>query len=245
MLELKNVGASYGDNVVLRGLNIQVDPGTCAALVGESGSGKSTAARIVMGLKQADEGQVIFEDEDITTKKPDFRNSGVEMIFQDPISSLNPRRNLLDIVSEPLVIHQKGTADERLHRAQDLLARVGLDPYVFGQRRASELSGGQAQRVAIARALAAEPRLLVCDEPVSALDVSVQAQVLNLFMDLLDEGMTMFFISHDLAVVRQISETINVLNKGQIVEAGPAEEIINSPLHPYTQQLVSAAPTIS
>lgn len=244
MVNISDVRASYRDNVVLKKIDLSVPKGTCASIIGESGSGKSTLARVVMGMKTPDSGSVLIEGEDITHRKANAKTNGVELIFQDPISSLNPRRRLRDIVAEPLRIRGIGTPSERAQRADELLDRVGLPHERYAKLKPNSISGGQAQRVAIARALAAQPRLLICDEPVSALDVSIQAIVLNLFADLRDEGLTLIFISHDLAVVRAISDSIHVLRHGEIVESGEPESIIANPQHPYTKELIDAVPTL-
>ncbi|MCH3975466.1 MAG: ATP-binding cassette domain-containing protein [Bifidobacterium tibiigranuli] len=167
----------------------------------------------------------------------------VHMVFQDPVSSLNPHRRILDVVAEPYTIANHLASSERLAKAAALLARVGIDPDRYGPAKAGELSGGQAQRVAIARAIAADPELLICDEPVSSLDVSVQATVLNLFADLRDqEHMSMLFISHNLSVVRMISDAVYVLDQGSIVESGDTEQVIRHPQHAYTQRLIASVP---
>lgn len=236
--------AGYGSHEVLHELNLTVPAGSCAAVVGESGSGKSTLAKVIMGLKRPASGQVLVNGQDVWgTRRP--RLGSLAMIFQDPIASLNPRRTLGAIVAEPMTIAGKATAAERDRRANELLDRVGLPAGRYAKLRVSGISGGQAQRVAIARALAAEPKVLVCDEPVSALDVSVQATVLNLFTDLkTSEHLTMLFISHDLAVVRMISDTVHVLRDGHFIEAGATEQVISNPAQPYTQALVAAAPSV-
>ncbi|MDO5677265.1 MAG: ATP-binding cassette domain-containing protein [Propionibacteriaceae bacterium] len=245
ILQIDGLRAAYGDHVVLTDINLEVPKGSCAAIVGESGSGKSTFAKVLMGLKRPAAGKVLVEGKDIWSGQFDRRTNGMEMIFQDPISSLNPRRSLAAIVAEPLRIRGVGDAQSRRTRSAELLDQVGLPAERYAGLRPSAISGGQAQRVAIARALAAEPRVLVCDEPVSALDVSVQATVLNLFADLRDHyGLTMLFISHDLAAVRMISDTVHVLQKGVFVESGPTDQVINEPTHEYTQQLMAAAPSL-
>lgn len=232
-LELSHVGFSYGTRPVLDDVSFSIEKGTCLGLVGESGSGKSTLARLVLGMRKAQTGAVTVTDS---------RPNAVQMVFQDPRSSLNPHRKIADIVAEPLTINKTGTKESRRTEAFSRLREVGIDPEKYADVYPSVLSGGQAQRVAIARALAASPSLLVCDEPVSALDVSVQAKVLNLLADLRDNGLTMLFITHDLAVVRMISDRVAVLDKGRIVELGPTEEIIKNPQDPYTKTLVNASP---
>lgn len=236
-LDVRDLVVGYGNRTVLHGVSLTVPRGGCVGLVGESGSGKSTFARTVLGLKAPTSGTV--------TVAEDNSQHPVQMVFQDPVSSLNPHRRVIDIVAEPRTISGVGTRAQRRAAARELLARVGLAPDRFGEVKPSDLSGGQAQRVAIARALMAEPSLLLCDEPVSSLDVSVQARVLNLFADLREEtGLSMLFVTHDLAVVRMISDEVCVLNEGRIVECGPTERVISAPEHPYTRELLAAAPRL-
>ncbi|MBT1170636.1 ATP-binding cassette domain-containing protein [Bifidobacterium sp. SO4] len=250
-LSVEHVACSYGRREVLHDISLTVPKGACAALVGESGSGKSTIAKTIMGMKKPSRGTIRIDGHPAGERERGHARGHdrwqdrprVHMVFQDPISSLNPRRPILDVVAEPYAIADHLTPNERRQRARELLARVDIDPDAFGDARAGELSGGQAQRVAIARAIAADPELLICDEPVSSLDVSVQATVLNLFADLRDsEHMSMLFISHDLSVVRMISDTVYVLDKGVIVEHGDTEQVIHHPSDPYTQQLIASVP---
>ena len=237
VLTIKELVVGYGDRVVLDGVSLSVPSGGCVGLVGESGSGKSTLARTVIGLQKPRSGSIRVADEGM--------EHPIQMVFQDPISSLNPHRSTIDIVAEPLTIRGEGTRRQRRDTARELLARVGLDPDRFGEARPGTLSGGQAQRVAIARALVARPALLLCDEPVSSLDVSVQARVLNLLADLREEtGLSLLVISHDLAVVRMIADSVSVLCEGRIVESGDTERVISAPEHPYTRQLLEAAPRL-
>ena len=258
ILDIQHLSCSYGQTTVLDDISLTIFEGQCVALVGESGSGKSTLARVITGLKQPDQGTISLTPTRQTRANHDskahhhFFKHGrknwhnrrqVQMIFQDPISSLNPRRTIIDIVAEPYAINSRMTLHERRKLAASILTQVGIDVDTYGGAHAHEISGGQAQRVAIARAIAADPRLLICDEPVSSLDVSVQATVLNLFADLRDsEQLSMLFISHDLSVVRMISDTVYVLNNGVIVESGPTEDVIHHPQHPYTQRLVDSVP---
>ena len=227
------------------GVSFSIDEGTTLGLVGESGSGKSTTGYCVLQLMQPTAGSIRFDGTELTSLKgEDLRKMRREMqiVFQDPYSSLNPRMTVGDIVSEPLEVHGIGTRKSRRDSVRRLLDVVGFDP-TFTNRYPHEFSGGQRQRIGIARALALNPKLIVCDEPVSALDVSIQAQILNLLRDLQrDFGLTYLFIAHDLAVVRAMSDTIAVMDQGKIVEAGPAEEVYNSPQNEYTKALLTAVP---
>jgi ABC-type glutathione transport system ATPase component len=248
LLELQAVDKAFhggGDAIhACRGVDLQVQEGEVVGLVGESGSGKSTLANLVLGLLAPDRGEVRFEGRSLTDwlrLDPRRFRAQVQAVFQQPLLALDGRRRIGWSVSEPLRIHGVGDHAARRARVGELLARVGLDPGV-ADRWPRELSGGQLQRVNIARALALRPRLLVCDEPVSALDVSVQAQVLNLLLDIQrSAGMAMLFISHDLAVVRHLSDQVVVLDAGRVVEHGPAEAVCDRPQHPYTRALLAAS----
>ena len=226
-------------------VSLVIPRGKTLGLVGETGSGKSTLARCVAGLIPVTAGRVTFDGRDITNlsrraMRPVRRE--VQMIFQDPYSSLNPRRRVGAIIGEPFAIHRTATGGERKRQVQELMERVGLNPEHYN-RFPSEFSGGQRQRIGVARALALRPRLIICDEPVSALDVSIQAQVLNLLADLQkDYGLTYLFIAHDLEVVRHVSDSVAVMYLGRIGEAGPETAVYGSPRHPYTAALLSAAP---
>jgi len=227
------------------GVDLTIAPGTTLGLVGESGSGKSTLARLVTRLIEPTSGRVILNGTDITALRgPKLRRErqGMQMVFQDPYSSLDPRQSILEVVGEPLRIHADLSRAERQQRVIEMLGQVGIGPHVLG-RQPHEFSGGQRQRIAIARALALEPGLLVCDEPVSALDVSTQSQVINLLSDLQDRlGLAYLFIAHDLSVVRHLSDRIAVMYLGKIIEEGDANEVYVRPTHPYTAALLSAIP---
>lgn len=228
------------------GLSFNVKRGETLGLVGESGCGKSTTGRSVLQLYKPTAGSVKFEGRELTTmNSSDLREIRREMqiIFQDPFASLNPRMTVGSIVSEPVVIHNLyPNRNERQEYVESLLERVGLNPY-FINRYPHEFSGGQRQRIGIARALALQPSFIVADEPISALDVSIQAQVVNLMEDLQNElGLTYLFIAHDLSMVRHICDRVAVMYLGKIVELGPTDEVYDNPYHPYTQSLLSAVP---
>lgn len=231
----------------VNGISFGVKKGQTFGLVGESGCGKSTVSKLIARLLPADSGEIFFEGEEISRLKGKLLKNlrrKIQIIFQDPLSSLNPRMSIMEILAEPLIIHNLVKKEKIRDAAAKSLEEVGLDP-VYLSRFPHQLSGGQRQRVLIARALSLSPDFIVADEPVSALDVSVQAQILNLFMDLRQErNFSSLFISHDLAVVRYVSSRIGVMYLGNLVETGPAEEVFNNPLHPYTRLLVESAPHI-
>jgi len=227
------------------GISFDINKGETLGLVGESGCGKSTTGRAILQLLKPTAGEVLFEERDLTKLRPrELRAArrNMQMIFQNPYASLNPRISVGSIIGEPLVIHGIGNSRIRRERVQELLELVGLNPY-FADRYPHQFSGGQRQRIGIARALALRPKFVVADEPISALDVSIQAQVVNLLNDLKDDlGLTYLFIAHDLSMVRYTSDRVAVMYLGRIVEMSDRDEIFDHPLHPYTQALLSAIP---
>jgi len=227
------------------GVSLQIQHGETLGLVGESGCGKSTLARCVVGLNQPTSGKIFLEGKelnDFTGQRGRILRKRVQMVFQDPTESLNARHTVGQILEEPLLVHQEGTSPERKKRVGELLSLVGL-PSNAKHRYPFEFSGGQRQRIGIARALALNPNLLVLDEPVSALDLSIRSQVLNLLMDLKERlGLTCLFIAHDLSVVRHLCDRIAVMYLGKVVEIAKADELISNPLHAYTRALIDAIP---
>lgn len=228
-------------------IDISIAAGTTMGLVGESGSGKTTTARAILRLIEPDSGEIKIDNTDIRQlKKSDLRRfrRNMQIVFQDPFSSLNPRLTVGTIISEPLLIHTKMTSSERSERLLELLELVGLQPE-HADRYPHEFSGGQRQRIGIARAIALNPKFMVLDEPVSALDVSIQGQILNLLKDLqVKLGMTYLFVSHDLSVVEHISDRISVMYLGRIVEENSQGELYSNPRHPYTQSLLASIPRL-
>lgn len=238
-----------GKNTVhaVAGVDIEIRRGETLSLVGESGCGKSTLGRLLLGLIPPTAGKIWFDGQEMTSLPPaQFRQlrRNIQCIFQDPYSSLDPRLSVANSIAEPLIINKVGDRAQRQRRVEELLRIVGI-PVEYQNRFPHQFSGGQRQRVGIARALALNPKLIVCDEPISALDVSIQAQVLNLLADLQEQlGLTYLFISHDLNVVRRISDRVAIMYLGSICECGPAEEVFAHPRHPYTHFLLSAVPVM-
>ncbi|MEX2292544.1 MAG: oligopeptide/dipeptide ABC transporter ATP-binding protein [Acidimicrobiales bacterium] len=228
------------------GISLDVRKGETLGLVGESGCGKSTTGRAIMQLPPPTGGKVLFEGADLTSlsgKQLREVRTHLQFIFQDPISSLNPRRKVKDIVAEPLRIWRRGSDDEQRARVAEVLDAVGLDPAVASDKRPHQFSGGQCQRISIARSLVLDPELIICDEPVSALDVSVQAQILNLLEDMKERyGLTLIFIAHDLAVVKNVSDRVAVMYLGKICEVGGPDDLYAGPAHPYTAALLRSIP---
>ncbi len=246
LLEVRGLSVAYGAHPALRAVDLQVRAGEVVGLVGESGAGKSTLARAVLGLVRADSGSVRWRGQELARASRHAWRAArreVQIVFQDPLASLDPRQTVGEILAEPLAVHEPRLgAGARARRVAAMLERVGL-PADAATRRPHDFSGGQCQRIAVARAMMLAPALLVCDEPVSALDVSIQGQIVNLLLDLKAQtGAALLFISHNLPVVRQISDRVCVLYGGRVVENAPCEELFASPRHPYTRELLAAAP---
>jgi peptide/nickel transport system ATP-binding protein len=244
VVEYKSQG---GEKVqAVSGVSLDIIPGETLSVVGESGCGKSTLAKGILQLIETASGSVLLNGSDITKLKGEELRKvrpQAQMIFQDSISSLDPHMKVSALVEQPLKVWSRGTPEERKNKVNDLLRSVGLDPEVVGDRKPTEFSGGQCQRISIARALAIEPKLLVCDEPVSSLDVSIQAQILNILQEMKERyGLSLLFISHDLSVVRAISDRIVVMYLGKVCEVSTPDELSEKPRHHYTHALVSSVP---
>jgi oligopeptide transport system ATP-binding protein len=239
------LGGKKGEVKAVDDVSFFVNKGETLGIVGESGCGKSTTGRLLMRLLEASDGKIRFEDKEITRmSKTELRKTrrDIQMVFQDPYASLNPRHSIEKILEEPLIVHRIGSKDERKKRVQEMLEIVGLSSY-HARRFPHQFSGGQRQRIGIAKALMTKPKLIIADEPVSALDVSIQAQVLNLMKDIQKEfQLTYLFIAHDLGVVRHISDRVGVMYLGRLIELANSEILYDHPKHPYTKALLSAVP---
>ncbi|MFD2214057.1 ABC transporter ATP-binding protein [Metabacillus endolithicus] len=239
------LGKKQGEVKAVDDLSFFVKKGETLGIVGESGCGKSTTGRLLMRLIEASDGSIIFEDKDLRNlSKTELRKTrrDIQMVFQDPYASLNPRHSIEKILEEPLIVHGIGSKEERKKRVQEMLEIVGLSSY-HARRYPHQFSGGQRQRIGIAKALMTKPKLIIADEPVSALDVSIQAQVLNLMKDIQNEfQLTYIFIAHDLGVVRHISDRVGVMYLGRLIELSDSEELYTNAMHPYTKALLSAVP---
>jgi oligopeptide/dipeptide ABC transporter ATP-binding protein len=245
----QKLGADIREETVhaVDSVDLAIAPGEVLGLVGESGCGKSTLGRVVAGIHDASDGRILFEGRDLSEMSAADKRAAtlaIQMIFQDPFASLNPRMRVEDIIGEAPRIHGLVSAAETSDYVDEIMKKVGLDPSLK-KRYAHQFSGGQRQRIGIARALAVKPKFLVCDEAIAALDVSIQAQVINLFMDLRKElGLTYLFISHDLSVVEHIADRVAIMYLGRIVESAPTEELFAHPRHPYTKALLAEAPRL-
>jgi peptide/nickel transport system ATP-binding protein len=246
LLEANHLIKRYGEATVVHDVSLAIECGETLGLVGESGSGKSTVARMILGLIEPTSGQVHFDGHPITTRGRHMRTlrRRFQPVFQDPYAALNPRMRVAEIIAEPLVIHERLSRAERQRRSTELLHAVGLDDSALA-RYPHEFSGGQRQRINIARALALRPELLILDEPISALDVSVGAQIINLLRDLQREfQLTYLFISHSMPMVRYLANRVAVMQHGHLVESGPCEQICNNPRQDYTRSLLAATPQL-
>ena len=248
MIEINNIAKKFIiKNIVveaLQDINLIIEEKDCFAIVGESGSGKTTLANIMLGIYQQDKGDILFEKKQLHRKRSLYQRKLIQYVQQNPMSTLNPKKTILNTISLPLKIHNIVNKNQINERVKKLLSYVGLDPE-FMVRYPDTLSGGQKQRVAIARALASEPRVLILDEPTSALDVIVQSKVLNLLLKIKEEfNLTYIFITHDLSVVRNIANKVIVMNKGKIEESGNTKDVFLNPKSNYTKELIKAIPTV-
>jgi ABC-type glutathione transport system ATPase component len=249
LLQVEDLDVTYGrgrrSSTPVHDVSFDIGPGLSVGLVGESGSGKSSVGRAILGLAQASRGRILFDGQDITHARRRQRqriSSELQVVFQDPRSSLNEAKRVRDILTEPLIVNRRMTRARARDRAAELLDRVGLGAASM-DRLPNAFSGGQRQRIAIARALMCSPRLVICDEPVSALDLSVQAQIINLFRhEQRETGVAYLFIAHDLSVVRLVSTHVLVMSRGRVVEQGPTETVYTRPTDPYTKRLLAAEP---
>ena len=245
LLRVRDLRVDFGAHAVIRGVNFDLSAGEIVGLVGESGSGKSTLARAILRLLQPAQGSVEFLGVNLLKCPPAVlraQRRGLQIVFQDPLASLDPRMTVGETIGEPLKIFEPGlNAGARQLKVRGMLERVGLSPEMSG-RYPHEFSGGQCQRIGIARAMILSPRLLICDEIVSSLDVSIQGQIINLLLDLQEAGMAVLFISHNLAVVRHLSHRVLVMYLGKVVEIAPCDALFASPVHPYTRALLAAVP---
>lgn len=241
-LQIKNITVNYGGFIALNQVNLQIDANTTLGLVGESGSGKSTLAKVVAGLITPDEGEVRFGEQVLRKRRTRMQHKAIQMVFQNPDASLNPKHTVRQILAEGLLFHHIVPRSKLMERCRELLALVHLDEDALG-RYPHEFSGGQRQRIAIARAISVEPNLLIADEPTSALDVSVQLSVLELLHRLKEKlNLTMLFISHDMAVINAVCDTVAVMRQGRIIEVSPKEQFFLHPKADYSYQLLSAVP---
>jgi len=248
LIEARDVSVTFGSGTrivrAVRNVSLHIEAGEAVGIVGESGSGKSTLARVLAGLQEPTEGEVLFGGESIYDRGKAYRGDKrrlVQMVFQDPYGSLNPRITALSTVAEAVRVHGAQTRQEALSRSLELLARMGISERDAG-KKPRQLSGGQRQRVSVARALSAQPAVLLADEPTSAIDQSAQAQLLNLFRGLLDEGLSIALVSHDLGVIRYLTSRVYVMKDGVFVESGPTAEVFDNPQQDYTRQLIASIP---
>jgi len=248
LIEARDVSVTFGSGAravrAVRNVSLHIDAGEAVGIVGESGSGKSTLARVLAGLQAPDSGEVRFGGESIYERGKAYRGDKrrlVQMVFQDPYGSLNPRITALSTVAEAVRVHGVGTRSEAKSTSLELLARMGISERDAG-KKPRQLSGGQRQRVSVARALSAQPAVLLADEPTSAIDQSAQAQLLNLFRGLLDDGLSIALVSHDLGVIRYLTRRVYVMKDGEFVESGPTVEVFDNPQQEYTKQLIASIP---